>query len=32
MGGTSPVEVVVDESDAAEARELLDSQTDEAPE
>jgi hypothetical protein len=29
MGATSPVEVVVDESDAARARELLDSQTDE---
>jgi len=29
MGATSPVEVVVDESDAAQARELLDSQTDE---
>jgi len=32
MGATSPVEVVVDESDAAQARELLDSQADEAPE
>ena len=30
MGGTSPIEVVVDESDAAQARELLDSQADEA--
>jgi len=32
MGGTSPIEVVVDESDAAQARELLGSQTGEAPE
>jgi hypothetical protein len=30
MGGTSPIEVVVDESDAAQARELLDGPTDEA--
>jgi len=30
MGATSPVEVVVDESDVAQARELLDSQGDTA--
>jgi type III secretory pathway lipoprotein EscJ len=32
MGGTSPIEVVVDESDAARAQELLDSEADPAPE
>jgi hypothetical protein len=32
MGGTSPIEVVVDDSDAAQARELLDSQAEEARE
>ena len=32
MGRTSPIEVVVDESDATQARELLDSQADEASE
>jgi type III secretory pathway lipoprotein EscJ len=32
MGGTSPIEVVVDESDATEAREILDSQAAEASE
>lgn len=32
MGGTSPIEVVVDENDAARAHELLDGPTDEASE
>jgi type III secretory pathway lipoprotein EscJ len=32
MGGTSPIEVVVDESNAARAQELLDSEADPAPE
>lgn len=32
MGATSPIEVVVDESDAAQARELLGSQADAASE
>ena len=31
-GATSPIEIVVKESDAASAQELLDSQPDEAPE